>query len=227
MPDGSIVFGEYFSNHAREAVNVYRVRPGELNVEIVYRFPPGEIRHIHSINWDPYTERAFVATGDIGLECRIVAFDSDFKNFETIGSGTEAWRAISLEFSPDSIYFGTDAEYEQNYIYRYDRKSRDTHVLSKVNGPIFFSAALNSGWVFASVAEMCPSQCTPNAALYYVDAITNFVSPVIKFEKDCLPKKYFQFGMLKLPLLESPVNTLPVTGMAVRGVRATMALIRE
>lgn len=216
LPDGSVVFGEYFDNAERDPVKLYRLEPGETAVTEVYRFEPGEVRHVHSVRWDPFSSRAIVCTGDIKDECRIIAMAPDFSAHEVLGSGSEDWRTISPQFSAEAVYFGTDAQFFPNGLMRYDRATGALSELARVNGPVFYSAALPGGWLFATTAELCPSQISPEAILYYIDAASEAVSTVARFEKDHLSTRYFQFGIVNLPLSDAPQSRLPISGVALK-----------
>lgn len=227
LPDGSIIFGEYFNNADREVVRVYRIAIGATQVEEVFQFAPGEIRHIHAVNWDPVANRVVVTAGDIDDECRIVTFLPDFKDCQTLGRGSEKWRTIGLQFSTSSIYFGTDAQFTPNFLYRYDRATGELATLAEVNGPVFYSAAVPDGWLFATTAELCPSQTSPEAILYHIDASSETVCIVARFEKDCLSTRYFQFGILNLPIMDSPQPRVPVSGVGLRGLDAKFVVVRN
>ncbi len=227
LPDGSIAFGEYFDNPAREAVRVYRVRAGNRMAEEVHRFAPGEVRHIHSVSWDSHAARAVVAAGDIGDECRITAFDADFRSSEVLGMGSEDWRAVSPQYAPDAIYFGTDAQFEQNRLLRYDRATGALTTLAEVNGPVFYSAAVGDGWVFATTAELCPSQTSAEAILYHVAAATGQVRILARFAKDRLSRRYFQLGILNFPFVASSIGKMPVSGTALRGLDGKFVLLGD
>jgi len=225
LPDGSVVFGEYFDNADRVAVRLYRARPGDTEVHEVYRFAPGEVRHIHSVNWDPISRRAIVCTGDLEKECRIIAFDIDFINHDLWGAGSEDWRTISPQFSTTAVYFGTDAQFSPNRLMRYDRATGILSELTQVNGPVFYSAALPGGWLFATTAELCPSQTSPEAILYYLDAKSEAVTILARFKKDHWPKRYFQFGILNLPLSDTPQGRMPISGVALKRLDAKFMVL--
>jgi len=218
LPDGSIVFGEYFDNADREAVRLYRVVPGVAQAQEVYQFAAGEVRHIHSVTWDALTGRAVVSAGDIDDECRIVAFTPDFQTAEVLGIGTEDWRTISPQFSKDAIYYGTDAQYAQNRLFRYDRTTQNLTPLADVNGPVFYSVSVADGWVFGTSAELCPSQTSPEAILYHIADQTNDVTILARFPKDRWSKYYFQFGILNFPEISGETSVIPVSGTALKGL---------
>lgn len=227
LPDRSVVFGEYFDNSIREAVRLYRAYPGEAEVTEVYRFAPGEVRHVHSVLWDAWSGCAIVCTGDIKDECRIVAFTPDFSAPKLLGAGTEDWRTISPQFSSEAIYFGTDAQFMPNRLLRYDRISGALTPLAEVNGPVFYSAAMPGGWLFATSAELCPSQTSPEAILYFIDAMSEQVRIVARFEKDRLPTRYFQFGILNLPIMDTPQSRVPISGVGLRRLDAKFVVVRN
>jgi hypothetical protein len=199
LPDGSLIFGEYFSNSDRSAVNIYRFRPGENSVELAYSFEAGEIRHVHSVRYDQVTDRVLVCTGDLPAECRILSFSTDFDDFQILGCGSEAWRAISIFCMEDSIYFGTDAQFSQNYITKYCRQSRKLVKLAAVNGPIFYGTYDGKYLYFFSSVENCPSQTTPTANVYKLDLDGESVQLIAEFHKDIWPRKLFQMGIIVPP----------------------------
>ena len=225
LPDGSLLFGEYLDNAERGVVEITRLTPSGAEIETVYRFAPGEIRHVHSVSWDPYTGRVVVATGDLSEECRLLSFRPDFSDREVLGEGSESWRVISPQFSRDAIFYGTDAEFRRNVIRRYDRSTGAVDDLADVNGPVFYSAPFADGWVFGTAAELCESQTTPEAILYYIDRDSGAPSIVSRFTKDRLSTKYFQFGLLSFPTVEAPIETLPVSGTALRVLDAKFVAV--
>lgn len=218
LPGDAVVFGEYFDNAERSSVNIYRFDPELRKVEVVHAFAPGEIRHVHSVSWDHVEGRVVVAAGDIGKECMLLSFGPEFGDCRELGSGHEGWRAISVRFTESAIYFGTDAQYRPNAICRLDRTTGRVAELCAVNGPVFYSAPVSGGWIFSTAAEMCESQTSPYAVMYFVDPRTETVSEVGKFEKDRLSTKYFQFGLLSFPIIEMAVDALPLAGTALRGL---------
>ncbi|WP_417250205.1 hypothetical protein [Celeribacter sp.] len=227
MPDDSVVFGEYFDNPQRDAVRIYRATPQDAHATEIYRFGQGEVRHIHSVRRDPFTRRTIVCTGDLAHECRILSFAPDFSDCTALGEGSEDWRTISPQFSAKAIYFGTDAQFAPNRLLRFDRATKALTTLAEVNGPVFYSAAVKGGWVFATTAELCPSQTSPHASLYHLEAATEEVRTIASFRKDCLPNRYFQHGILNLPIMERLQNRVPISGVALKGFDATFRVLEH
>lgn len=132
--EGNVFFGEYLSNVERGEMRIYKYRSGSDALEIAYTFQAGTIRHIHGIYFDPFTKNLFCLTGDDDRECRILRTSDDFKTIETVGEGDETWRAVSLLFAKDSIYYGMDAEFRTNNIYKLDRNTLEKQSLGEVSG---------------------------------------------------------------------------------------------
>ena len=132
--DGNVYFGEYFQNPEREPIHVYRYTPGAPKLETVYTFPAGAVRHVHGIYRDPYTSRLWCLTGDRGDECRFLTTDDGFRSVDLVGSGDETWRCVSAQFTRDHVYYGTDAEFQTNHLYRFHRASGDRETLVEIDG---------------------------------------------------------------------------------------------
>jgi len=142
---GAFYYGEYFRNLERGSVFVYRSVDDGKNWEVVHRFNPGEIRHIHSLQFDPYTQVLWIATGDDDHEPMIGYSIDKGETFHKVGSGSQKWRAVSLLFTKDAIFWGTDSSNIQNWICRLDRENGDVKQVCKIDGPIYYSTKLRDG----------------------------------------------------------------------------------
>ena len=153
--DGSLYFGEYFANKRRDLVRVYRYIPGNDSVDAIFTFKKGSIRHVHGIYYDEFSESLWCVTGDVGGECQIIQTYDGFKTFNVIGAGDETWRASSLQFTKDFIYYGTDAEFQQNKIFQISRDGYKRQELGSVDGPIYYSIKRHDVCFFQVTAELC------------------------------------------------------------------------
>ena len=115
---GEIYFGEYLANDERGEMRIYRYRPGSDAVEVAYTFPPKSIKHIHGIYFDTFTDSMICLTGDDDAECRIARSSDGFKTMDVVGQGDETWRAVSILFDERAMYYGMDAEFRSNHIFR-------------------------------------------------------------------------------------------------------------
>jgi len=189
------VFGEYRSNPERSEINVWQFG---VNKELDSIFKFKEIRHIHGIYKDPYTEQIWITTGDEDNEAAIYCSNDNFKKVEKILYGSQQTRTIKLLFTETYVYFGSDAPHEVNYLYRMHRKSKKVEQLQQVGSSVFHACKVGD-WLFFSTA-IEPSQV--NTTKYSeVWASHNGVDwkCIYKFKKDRLPMRYFQYGQVFFP----------------------------
>lgn len=194
-PDGSVFFGEYLDNAERGEMRIYRYVPGSRGLDVVYKFGKGEIRHIHGIYHDQYSDSLFCLTGDHGKECRMLKTRDGFSSMEDLGGGDESWRAVSMLFTEEAIYYGTDAEYQENEIFRLDRASGERRSLGKVSGTVFYSRKLDGPLLFGTTAENAPAQKENVAAIYMIGHDEKLIE-IAKYKKDRWHRSLFQFGTL-------------------------------
>lgn len=195
---GNVFFGEYLANNERGEMRVYRYKVGEDALEVVRIFPPKSIKHIHGIYSDEFTKSLFCLTGDDAAECQFLRTFDEFKTIEAIGKGDETWRAVSLLFNEKALFYGMDAEFRSNHIYKIDRVSGERTSLGEVNGTVFFSKKLGEDLFFTTTAENAPSQTENVAAIWHVDS-EGKCQEIVKYQKDFWHPTYFQFGTIHFP----------------------------
>lgn len=195
---GDIYFSEYLDNAERGPMRVYRYQPGIDEIETIYTFPAQSIRHAHGIFADPWSGALWCTTGDQGMENRILRTADGFRTVDCVGCGDESWRAVSLQFTPDAIYYAMDAEFTENYIFRIDRRSGAREVVHPVEGPVYYSTSAAASLFFAVTAELCPSQQGGFAALWRVGP-DGEARRIFTMDKDRLPCFYFMPGVIEFP----------------------------
>jgi hypothetical protein len=224
--DGSLVFGEYLLNPERGPVRIYRYVPGSLNLEVIYEFEAGSIRHVHGVHFDPYTQSLWLVSGDLPGECRMMRTSDQFQTFDVVGGGNESWRCLSPLFTEKFIYYATDSEFQQNYIYRLDRSSGHRHMIAKINGPAYYSTRMGEDMFFATTAEFCPSQQGRSAVIWHVrdNAICR---PIATFEKDPFSVKFFMAGLIHFPNGPGIDEGLYFNGVALSGADNRTLVLRS
>lgn len=193
--EGGVYFGEYFGNPDKEKVNVYRYTPGEDRVEVAHTFAPGEIRHVHGIYRDGFDESLVCLTGDADSECRMMRTRDGFVTIEAIGEGDESWRAVSALFSEEAIWYGTDAEYRANTVYRLDRATGHRQEAGQVSGTVFYSKEFGGDRFFATTAENAPGQAENVAAIWCVGS-DDSLRKIVEYPKDTWHTTLFGFGTI-------------------------------
>lgn len=219
--DGAVYFGEYLDNADRGPMNVYRYLPGDKEVTIVHTFGAGEVRHIHGIYSDPYGDALWCLTGDGPSESRVLRTSDYFRTLETVGEGDESWRTVSLLFARDAVVYASDAEFNQNHIYKLDRESLERQVLGEIDGPVYYSHAIGDDLFFAVTAELCPSQEKPEATLWHVSR-DGKLDRVYSAEKDLVQTiaiaRVFMPGTMHFPAGTAPLMETYFHGVGLRGI---------
>jgi hypothetical protein len=154
--DGDIYLGEYpLDNDATPRVlrSTDNGRTWTTVIELT------DVRHVHSVQTDPYTGDLWITTGDTDIECRIGRLRDG--RFDVVVSGDQRWRAVELVFTPSSIIWGMDCVYaDRNHVFRLDRDEIDrtsTHPesVATVSNSVYFGTSFTVNgtlWVVLSTA---------------------------------------------------------------------------
>ena len=215
---GSIYFGEYFQNMEKQAVNIYCSKDNAKTCQIAYTFEAGNINHIHGLFFDKYTNRIWVATGDRENECIIGYTEDEFKTFVEVFRGGQEYRTCQLFFYKDFIVFGTDTQYEQNVIKKFDRKTLEITELQKVQGSVIKGGQVGDVAFISTTVE--PSKVnTDRYAHLWVTKDGDHWEERYKAKKDWLPF-IFQFGTFEFPQYYGveKLKRLYFSGRALKGL---------
>jgi len=228
---GNCYYGEYWRNPEHEEVNVYTWKRGANDWKLFYSLPPGTIRHIHAVQFDPVSRNIWIAAGDHDNECRIGYFEaSSSPHLVTIASGKQMARAVSLLFTTDYVYWGSDGgrgtSVTANYIYRWCRSTKNIEEIAKVGGPVYYSTKDQKGRMFVSTTvEGGASESDRFARLWMsVDGMT--WSEIGQWKKDRWPF-IFGYGVLSFPRGLPSKSRLFVTASGVQGSPGTWAFEPE
>ena len=150
---GNCYMAEYFLNNKRDtAVDLLKSTDYGLSWRVVRSMH--NIRHIHCIQYDPFDKKIWMGTGDRDEESSISFSQDGGESWTEIGSGDQMFRTVSLLFTKDYVYWGTDAPARQNYICRYGRKTGEIESLTAVDGAVHYSTILENGTkLFATGVE--------------------------------------------------------------------------
>ena len=211
--------GEYFLNERRNThVDLLKSTNDGQSWKTVYSF--NNIRHIHFVQYDPYNQKIWLGTGDTDDESAIWLSHTKGETWTKIVSGDQRFRAVSLLFTQDHVYWGSDAPTRQNYIYRYHRSSGEIEQLAAVNGPVYYSTILKNGIkIFTTTAEgnsEGKSVTWDNKAHIWASEDGVCWEDLIHWEKDLYPH-IFGYGSVLLPHGQ-PSDTLFFTPQCLRKV---------
>jgi len=215
VPNGTVCWGEYFDNAARDEVHIYASKDQGVTWGVAYTFQRGAIRHVHNVVHDPWGDCLWIFTGDYGDECRILRASCDLRNVEVVMQGRQQARAVAAVPTKDAIYFSTDTPLESNFIYLLDRRGS----LSQL-GPIS-SSSINGCRVgnhvfFSTMVE--PSDVNQDRAVRIYGAdVTNTASwqMLTSWQKDFWPMGLFQYGNAFFPDGNNTTQFLAVSTAAV------------
>lgn len=197
--DSILYFAEYFRNSSKEDVHVLQSKDGGVTWHTVYKFKPGQVRHIHSVQHDSYTGKNWLCTGDADSECMIAWTEDSFRNITPIGSGTQIYRACQLVFAEDNIYWGTDTGRDKiPGIYKWNRKTLKLIKLIEVQGAVFFGTRLNKGTIiFSTNREGMPNEKDDKTRIFVLlqnDSVATIEAGTWKSKK---PGFRFKFAQLR------------------------------
>ena len=218
-PFGNLYFGEYFQNMEKQAVHIYCSEDNAQSWHVAYTFSEGNINHIHGLFFDIYTNRIWVATGDRENECIIGYTEDEFKTFVEVFRGGQEYRTCQLFFYKDFIVFGTDTQYEQNVIKKFDRKTLEITELQKVQGSVIKGGQVGDVAFISTTVE--PSKVnTDRYAHLWVTKDGIHWEERYKAKKDWLPATLFQFGTFEFPQYYDieKLERLYFSGRALKGL---------
>lgn len=141
------------TNYVRHYLRSYNLETGITSVRMTfytaedyntYGLSP-QARHIHFLVEDPYSNLIFMGTGDIDAQCGIY-FSNDFGiTFKRLGGGNQKWRALSMIFTKEYIFWNMDSAKPQ-YL---NRLSRD-HIVNNVDETFINQFPLINGALWCS-----------------------------------------------------------------------------
>lgn len=194
--EGNIYFGEYFSNKERNEVRIFKSEDGGIHWNPVYTFAKGSIRHIHAVQFDSHKNMLWVATGDNKEEAKIAYSKDKGKGFTFIGEGSPKWKAVSLVFTKNYVYWGTDNPRGDNYIYRWNRKNKLVEEIAYIRGPIYSSKRVGDYLLFSTGVEKEKDYKNKYARIYCVDKKLN-CHELYRLRKDIWKPVLFGYGLLE------------------------------
>ena len=215
VPDGRVLWGEYFDNQARDAVHIYASDDGGASWHVTYTFPAHSVRHIHNIVYDRWVNCYWILTGDCGPECRIIRASPDFTTMQEILAGDQQARAVSAIVNEDGLYFASDTPLEQNYISHLDRDGK-LRRLSTITSSSIYACRNRSGMFFSTMVEPSEANESTDVHLYSSESGAEW-NVLASWRKDRWSMKFFQYGNVFLPDGDNQTELLAATTIAVRG----------
>lgn len=215
-PSGKLFWGEYFDNQQRDKVHLYASHDQGQSWTVAYTFPKGAIRHIHNIVYDKWEDCLWILTGDNGNECRIIKASEDFRSVEPVVSGNQQARAVACIPAEDGLYFSTDTPFEQNYVYRLERRG-DLSQVAKLSSSSIYGTRAGNSMFFSTMVEPSTVNLDREAHLWASGDGRKWRSS-LQWKKDRWPMGLFQYGNIVLPDGDNATSLLAITTVALSGV---------
>lgn len=215
--NGTIYYGEYCNNPLRKPMRIFQSKDNGTTWTVAYTFAEGEINHIHGIFHDPYTDRLWVATGDVDEACIFGYTEDGFKTLVRQYEGTQQYRVCVPLFTKKEIIFATDSQYEQNYIRSINRETGEVKNLQAIQGSGIYAVQNGNLMMVSTTVEPSKVNLDNRSHLWYSFNGHDW-KELISFKKDIWKKTYFQFGSIRFPHYESESDYAVFTGRALSGL---------
>lgn len=227
-PQSRVLWGEYWANRERTEVHILCSFDHGRSYEPVKTFSPGEVRHIHGIWPDPFEDGYWVLTGDEDNESGIGWLSGDFRNFEWRLHGNQQYRAVVIFPFRDRLVYATDTEKDFNFIYTFDRNTGKVEKNADLSGSCMNGCQFGGWYVLSTTVEKFKTGGSRFASLWVSRDGADW-QRVWEKEKDIWPLKYFQYGSIILPRVGWDLDTIVMSGQALKGIdnRVLLADVAE
>jgi len=122
-PTGAVYFGEYTTEPGSHPIRIWKSSDEGRTWHGAFEFPAGDVRHIHTLQCDPYDGAIWVGTGDRDEHCYVGASHDGGATFRWIVQGTQKCRTCGFVFFPNFVLWAMDAGHEPNRLIRLQRKT--------------------------------------------------------------------------------------------------------
>jgi hypothetical protein len=213
VPSGTVYWGEYFDNAARDEVHTYASTDGGVTWNVAYTFPKGAIRHLHNIIYDAWENCLWILTGDYGDECRILCASCDFSQVDVVQQGVQQTRAVAMVPAADGLYFASDTPLEANFIYHMNRQG-GLRKLAAVTSSSIYGCRVRNSIFFSTMVEPSEVNLDQNVRLYGSLDGENWRA-LLAWRKDYWPMSFFQYGNAFFPDGDNQTDYLALSTAAV------------
>ena len=212
-----VLFGEYGDGYESSEAFIYVSEDGGRTFEVGYRFPKGDIRHVHKVLVDPYQDNYWVLVGDFGRQPGIGVLSKDLKTLEWLCRGCQECRAAAAIVESDCLLYGTDSDRARNYIVRLDKQDGKLTTLREIEGSSLYATTFGGVRVISTCVEPNPSCPSRECSLYASRNGADWQRTVVH-KKDRYHPTYFQFGTLVLPYARCTKPRGMYSGQAVQEI---------
>jgi hypothetical protein len=205
-------------------MGIYRSDDEGKSFKLIYEKQAGEIRHFHSIQYDQYENCLWTSTGDLDSECGLYRSTDHGETWELVGAGSQSWRSVGLMFTPDYLYWGTDAGSDagrsKNYIVRLARKNNKLEIIDELQGPCHGSTTLLDGTLLVATGVEGGKNEVDRKVHLWASRDGDKWQELISLKKDFWPFR-IQYGVIRFPYGTNKNNILHFTTFGLSGCGET------
>lgn len=150
VADNWLAYGDYRTGSPGPQIGISTTKDNGKTWRRARTIP--NIRHIHGIFGDQYSDHLWISTGDSDTESAILQTDSTFSNLRPVIEGSQIARTVFIAPCKDFLIFGTDSPFIKNKLCRLDRDTEETTVEAEAPCSVFYGCQVRD-WIFLS--------CTP------------------------------------------------------------------
>jgi hypothetical protein len=216
--DGNFYFGEYFMNPGRQPVNIWRVSSDLTQWQKMHEF--NQIRHIHGIYRDLFSEQAYwVTVGDFKGECYLMKSDDCFRSFTHFGDGSQNWRAVNIFFTSGHVNWLTDSNLEINHACRMNRKNGELEIGQALDSSAWYGCTTIEGSHLAfTTIERGPAILSDESSVLISEDAFHW-DKIFSFKKDpWKPVQVFKYGVISCPSGEMSIKSFYLSGEGLIGL---------
>lgn len=151
--EGAIFFGEYTTEPGDHAVCIWKSSDEGMTWHKAFEFPAGAVRHIHTVQLDPYGGGLWLGTGDRNDECYVGVSDDGAASFRWLAHGAQACRTCGFVFFPDVVLWGMDADHKPNRVMRLHRERGTIEERAALPGVTFYHRKLDDSRALFGLAR--------------------------------------------------------------------------
>ena len=202
--EDGVLWGDYGRNTEHKEVQIYRAR-ADCQVNVIYTFEAGTVRHIHNIVEDSDGFLLFV--GDNEEKAGIYRVNSDWTEVKPWKTGQQKYRAVVGWPYQGGVLYATDSVETENHI-RYITANGEERELAALNGSCIYGCETKDYCLFSTTVEphegggklslifekLGGGIKSRNVTIVAVSKSDLSVRQVAIFRKDGWPMKLFQYG---------------------------------
>ncbi len=230
-----IVFGEYWSNDARDPVNIYGSEDGGITWDIVHTFDARAIRHVHGISYDRFEDCFWICTGDYDDECQLIRASKDFSDLEIVRQGGQGFRFYSITVTEDLLLTATDSPIEPNQICLYHKRTDRFDRVAPLENSNFYHCLIGRQAFVSTNAEASATHDESASHVWTGSLDEGGWNRLFSFPVDLpyrlstmrfVPDGLFQFSRVHFPEGDAPDDVLVCYGTGLSGLSNKMACYR-